>query len=136
VRTVDWSAAWSEEEFVRPIYLNPASEMKVSFLISANAFLRLSCAAMARGWGSDPEYAQRTVERLLAGDGRNATDTELDVETLSNLAAMRGEFEASSLDEIVRAIAGFFSERPRRVEVEGVEYAVGRTLGMLTPLPA
>ena len=64
------------------------------------------------------------------------TDGKFDVETLSNLAAMRGEFEASTLDEIVGAIGRFFSERPCRVEVEGVEYAVGRTLGMLSPLPA
>jgi hypothetical protein len=110
--------------------------MKVSFLISADAFLRLSTAAMARGWGSDPEYADRTVERYLAGKASDVTDGDLDAGTLSNLAAMHGEFEGSTLDEIIRAIAGFFSERPRRVEVEGVEYAVGRTLGMLTPLPA
>jgi hypothetical protein len=109
--------------------------MKASFLISADAFLRLSPAAMARGWGSDPEYAERTVERYLAGEASDMTDRELDAGTLSNLAAMRGDFEGSTLDEIVRAIAGFFSERPHRIEVEGVEYAVGRTLGMLTRLP-
>jgi hypothetical protein len=110
--------------------------MKVSFLISADAFRRLSPAAMARGWGSDPDYAERTVERLLGRDDRtDKIEADLDVGTLSNLAAMRGEFEATTLEEIIRAISRFFSERPRRVEVEGVEYSVGRTLGMLSPVP-
>ena|SRR5215831_3319549 len=114
--------------------------MKASFLISAPAYLRLGPAAFDRGWRSDPDYALRTVERVLAGNcvaarTRTAEAHELDVEAAARLAAMRGEFQTSSLDEIVRAIARFFGERPPRLEVEGVEYAVGSTLGTLCPLP-
>ena len=105
--------------------------MKASFLISAPAYSRLAPAASERGWRSDPDYAQRTIERLLAGARR-----DLDGRPVAELAAMSGEFEASALDEIVRAIARFFGERPPRVEVEGIEYSVGAAPGALASLPA
>ena len=104
--------------------------MKASFLISAPAYSRLAPAASERGWRSDPDYAQRTVERVLA-DARR----DLDGRPVAALAAMSGEFEAAALDEIVRAIARFFGERPPRVEVGGVEYAVGGSARALAPLP-
>lgn len=105
--------------------------MKASFLISAPAYSRLAPAASERGWRSDPDYAQRTVERLLAGSRR-----DLDGRAVAELAAMSGEFEVSALDEIVRAIARFFGERPPRLEVDGVEYSVGAPPGAPLPLPA
>jgi hypothetical protein len=116
--------------------------MKVSFLISASAFQRLEPAAIDRGWHSDPDYALRTAHRLLDSQERRAANwtgaadmPDLDVETAARLAAMGGEFPASKPDEIARAIARFFGERPPRLEVEGVEYRVGPMLGTLSPLP-
>jgi hypothetical protein len=103
--------------------------MKVSFLISATAFLRLRSAADERGWQSDPDYAERTVRRLLEGAAG-----ELDGQTVESLAAMCGEFQPGEPEEVVRSIGQFFGERPARLEVEGVEYAVGRSLGRVAPL--
>jgi len=103
--------------------------MKVSFLISATAFLRLRSAASERGWRSDPDYAERTVRRYLEG----ATH-ELDGESVANLAAMCGEFQSGRPEEIVRSIGRFFGERPPRLEVEGVEYATGRSTGLVNAL--
>jgi hypothetical protein len=94
--------------------------MKVSFLISAGAFVRLGLAATERGWKSDPEYALRTVERALA-----AIDPDRDLAALEHLAAMCAEFEETRPAEAVRRIAGFFGEQPRRVEVSGAENAPG-----------
>ena len=107
--------------------------MKASFLIGAPAYSRLAPAASERGWRSDPDYAQRTVERLLAGPGSRR---ELDGRPVAELAAMSGEFDVSALDEIVRAVARFFGERPPRVEVEGVEYAIGAAPGAPIAQPA
>jgi hypothetical protein len=106
--------------------------MKVSFLISAAAFLRLGPAASERGWRSDPDYADRTVRRVLEA----SPDRELDGRPVASLAAMRGEFHGSSLDEVVGAIGRFFGEPPPRVEIEGVEYAVGPALDRLSPVAA
>ena len=103
--------------------------MKVSFLISATAFLRLRSAADERGWQSDPDYAERTVRRYLEGAAY-----ELDGESVSNLAAMCGEFQPGEPEAVVRSIGQFFGERPTRLEVEGVEYAIGRSLGLVAPL--
>jgi hypothetical protein len=103
--------------------------MQASFLISAPAFLRLAPAAGERGWRSDPGYAERTVARLL-GDAPGPC--EVDGRSLADLAAMRGEFQAASVDDVVRAIARFFGERPPRVEVGGIEYAVGPALSVCT----
>jgi hypothetical protein len=103
--------------------------MKVSFLISAMTFLGLRSAAGERGWRSDPDYAERTVRCYLDG----AAD-ELDGESVANLAAMCGEFQADRPEEIVRSIGRFFGERPPRLEVEGVEYATGRAPGPVNPL--
>jgi hypothetical protein len=94
--------------------------MKASFLISAPAFKRLAPAATERGWLSDPDYARRTVDRVLA---RGPAEATLDGRPLAELAAMSGEFAAGSAEEIVRAVARFFGERPPRIEVGGVEYA-------------
>jgi hypothetical protein len=109
--------------------------MKVSFLISAAAFLRLGPAASERGWRSDPDYAERTVQRLLEGRSEDPATRVLDGRPVASLAAMRGEFHGSSVDEVVGSIGRFFGEPPPRVEIEGVEYAVGRTLAVLSPLP-
>lgn len=106
--------------------------MKVSFLISAAAFLRLGPAASERGWRSDPDYAERTVRRLLEDE---AVRHELDGRPVASLAAMHGDFHGSSVDEVVAAIGRFFGEPPPRVEIEGVEYAVGPTLAELSPVP-
>ena len=103
--------------------------MKVSFLISATAFMRLRSAAGERGWRSDPDYAERTVRRLLEGAAY-----ALDRHAVASLAAMCGEFQPSSPEEVVRSIGQFFGERPPRLEVEGVEYAVDRSLGRVAPL--
>lgn len=103
--------------------------MEASFLISAPALRRLAPAAGERGWRSDPGYAERTVARLLDAGADAPT---LDGRSLAELAAMRGEFAAAGVEEIVRTIARFFGERPPRVEVGGVEYAVGPALGVRT----
>jgi hypothetical protein len=108
--------------------------MKVSFLISVPAFHRLGSAAGERGWRSDPEYAQRIVEQVL--ERGPAAAREIEGRQLGELAAMSGEFESSALDDIVRNIGRFFGERPPRVAVQGVEYAVGPTLAALSPMPA
>jgi hypothetical protein len=98
--------------------------MKARFLISAPAFSRLGPAAGDRGWCSDPEYAQLTVERVIArvpaGGAR-----EIGGRRLEDLAAMSGEFAADTVEEVVTTIARFFGERPPCVEAGGVEYAVG-----------
>jgi hypothetical protein len=101
--------------------------MKVSFLISAAAFLRLGPAASERGWRSDEDYALRVVRRLQGTANRDE---------LARLAAMSAEFEATTLESVVAAIARFFGERPPRVEIGGVEYAVGATLAEMRPLAA
>lgn len=106
--------------------------MRASFLISVPAYSRLARAASERGWSSDPDYARRTVERLL---GDHEPQRELDGRPLADLAAMCGEFAATAPDEVVRAIARFFGERPPRVEVEGIEYSVGPMAGALTLQP-
>ncbi len=106
--------------------------MKASFLISAPAYARLAPAASERGWRSDPDYARRTVDRLIRNPGPRH---ELDGRPLADLAAMSGEFAAGAPVEIVHAIARFFGECPPRVEVEGVEFAVGPTPAALTPAP-
>jgi hypothetical protein len=103
--------------------------MKVSFLISAAAFLRLGLAAMERGWRSDPDYALRTVQRALG-----ALDPDQDLGVLETLAAMCAEFDEMQPEAIVGAIGRFFSERPRRVEIAGVEYGVGADLAALRPI--
>ena len=107
--------------------------MQAKFLISAPAFSRLGPAAGDRGWRSDPDYAQRTVERVIerapAGGAR-----EIGGRRLEDLAAMSGEFAAASVGEVIATIARFFGERPPRVEAEGVEYAVGATLAAFEPL--
>ena len=110
--------------------------MKVSFLISVPAFHRLGSAAGERGWRSDPDYAQRIVEQVLEGGPAAADACEIDGRRLGDLAAMSGEFEPSAVDDIVRSIGRFFGERPPRVAVQGVEYAVGPTLAALSPMPA
>jgi hypothetical protein len=93
--------------------------MKASFLISAPAFSRLGPAAVDRGWRSDPEYARRTVERVLArAPAAPADELEIGGRRLADLAAMSGEFAAGSVDEIAVAIARFFGERPSCVEAE------------------
>jgi hypothetical protein len=106
--------------------------MRVSFLISANAFMRLGAAALDRGWKSDPEYADRMVQRYLsfkAGSDpvREKLPCQLDYQALATLAAMSGEFAAGSPEEIAAAIGRFFGERPRHLEVAGAEYAAGVT---------
>lgn len=100
--------------------------MKVSFLISAGAFVRLGLAAMERGWKSDPDYALRTVQRAL-----DAVDPERDLGALEQLAAMCAELEDACPEDAVRRIAAFFGERPRRIEIGGIEYAPGATLANL-----
>ncbi len=97
--------------------------MKVSFLISASAFVRLQAAAFARGWASDPEYADRTVQRFLA-----AAPARRSHDGLADLAAMSGEFQASGIEDIVCTIGRFFGEGPRRLEIGGAEYTVPRRL--------
>jgi hypothetical protein len=96
--------------------------MKASFLIGAPAYARLAPAASERGWRSDPEYARRTVERLLDSPG---AQRDLDGRPIAELAALTGEFAAAAPGDVVRAIARFFGERPARIEIAGVEYAVG-----------
>ena len=103
--------------------------MEASFLISAPAFRRLAPAAGERGWRSDPGYAERIVTRLL-DEAPGCRD--LDGYSIAELAALRGEFPAGEVEDILRAIARFFGERPPRVEVGGVEYAVGPALGLRT----
>jgi hypothetical protein len=95
--------------------------MKASFLIGAPAYSRLAPAASERGWRSDPDYARRIVQRLLEHSGTR----DLDGRPLAELAALSGEFPGVCPDEVVRTIARFFGERPPRVEVAGIEYAVG-----------
>ena len=107
--------------------------MKARFLISAPAFSRLGPAAGDRGWLSDPEYAQRTVERIIArvpaGGAR-----EIGGRRLEDLAAMSGEFAADTVEEVVTAIARFFGECPSRVEADGVEYVAGMAIAAFEPL--
>jgi hypothetical protein len=103
--------------------------MKVSFLISAGAFVRLGLAAMERGWRSDPEYALRTVQRAL-----EAVDPDGDLAELEHLAAMCAEFEESRPLDVARHIAVFFGERPPRMELGGVEYAAGGSLAEFHPV--
>ena len=102
--------------------------MKARFLISVPAFSRLGPAASDRGWQSDPDYAQRTVERVIARAGAAGGMPEIGGRPLEELAAMSGEFPADSLEEVIAAIARFFGERPPCVEAEGQGYAVVATL--------
>lgn len=97
--------------------------MRVSFLISAAAYLRLGIAAGERGWQSDPDYACRVVERAVS------EGTELSV--LENLAAMCADFDRADPIEVVRAIGSFFGEKPACIEIGGRDYSVGTTLGDL-----
>jgi hypothetical protein len=97
--------------------------MRARFLISAPAFSRLGPAAGDRGWRSDPEYAERTVERIIARDAPR----EIGGRRLEELAAMSGEFEEHTVEAVVAAIARFFGERPSCVEAEGLGYAVVAT---------
>lgn len=105
--------------------------MRVSFLISANAYNRLHhAAARDRGWRSDPEYAERTVQRFYArppGPG-------LDYRTLAELAAMSGDFASANVEEAAALIGRFFGEAPQRLEIDGAEYAVDLTLARLRPV--
>ncbi len=105
--------------------------MRVSFLISAAAFLRLGYAAMERGWQSDPEYAFATVERALS-----CIDPERDLGILEQLAAMCAEFEEVRPEAVARAIGRFFGERPHRLRIGATEYVVGPDLASLEPLAA
>jgi hypothetical protein len=107
--------------------------MRASFLISAPAFARLGPAAGDRGWRSDPEYAARTVERIVARPG---AAREIGGRRLEDLAAMSGEFPAESVEEVIAAIARFFGERPPCVEAEGLGYAVVATLDTAGPAAA
>jgi hypothetical protein len=102
--------------------------MRARFLISAPAFSRLGPAAGDRGWRSDPDYAQRTVERVIARDSAAGGVREIGGRALEELAAMSGEFPEDSVEEIIAAIARFFGERPSCVEAEGLGYAVVATL--------
>ena len=102
--------------------------MKARFLISAPAFSRLGPAAGDRGWRSDPEYAQRTVERVIARGSAAGGTREIGGRPLEELAAMSGEFPADSLEEVIAAVARFFGERPPYVEAEGLGCAVAATL--------
>jgi hypothetical protein len=102
--------------------------MRARFLISAPAYSRLGRAAVVdRGWRSDPEYAERTVERVIAqvpaGGAR-----EIGGRRLEDLAAMSGEFAADTVEEVVAAIARFFGERPSCVEADGLGYAAAARL--------
>jgi hypothetical protein len=94
--------------------------MRVSFLISASAFLRLGFAAGERGWRSDPDYACRVVERAVREGG--------ELSMLANLAAMCAEFEPAEPVEVVRAIGSFFGEKPACIEIGGRDFSVGPTL--------
>jgi hypothetical protein len=94
--------------------------MKVSFLISAAAFMRLGFAAGERGWRSDPDYAQRVVERAVREGG--------ELSMLENLAAMCADFELADPVEVVRAIGAFFCEKPACIEIAGRDFRVGSTL--------
>ena len=105
--------------------------MKVSFLISASAFNRLQAAALARGWASDPEYADRTVQRFLV-----RAPASLARDALCSLAAMSGEFQVGDIQDITCAIGRFFGEGPRRLEIAGAEYTVGREARPLRSPPA
>ncbi len=105
--------------------------MRVSFLISAGAFLRLGYAAMERGWRSDPEYAFATVQRALA-----CLDSDRDLGVLDQLAAMCAEFEEIGPEAVARAIGRFFGERPHRLRIGATEYVVGPDLASLEPLSA
>jgi hypothetical protein len=98
--------------------------MRARFLISVPAFSRLAPAAGDRGWRSDPEYAERTVERVIA----RAAPREIGGRRLEELAAMSGEFAEDTVEEVIAAIARFFGERPSCVEAEGPGYAVVATL--------
>jgi hypothetical protein len=102
--------------------------MKARFLISAPAFSRLGPAAGDRGWRSDPEYAERTVERIIARAGAGSGEREIGGRRVEELAAMSGDFAADSVEEVIAAIARFFGERPPCVEAEGPGYAVVATL--------
>jgi hypothetical protein len=134
MRAAHWQRDSARARCAQNNYSLPSTEetMRASFLISVPAYSRLAPAASERGWRSDPDYARRTVERLL---GRPGPRRELDGRPLADLAAMSGEFTAAAPDEVVRAIARFFGERPPRVEVEGIEYAVGPTSGALALAP-
>lgn len=100
--------------------------MKVSFLISAAAFLRLGPAASERGWRSDEDYALRAVRGLQGVVGGDE---------IARLAAMSADIEGT-LEQAVGAIARFFGERPPRVEFGGVEYAVGAMLAEMHAVSA
>jgi hypothetical protein len=98
--------------------------MRARFLISVPAFSRLAPAAGDRGWRSDPEYAERTVERIA----RAGAPREIGGRRVEDLAAMSGEFAEDTVEEVIAAIARFFGERPPCVEAEGPGYAVVATL--------
>jgi len=112
--------------------------MRVSFLVSADAYNRLLAAALERGWASDPGYADRTAQRFFRTggptDSAHAPHRDLDYQGLAALAAMTGDFAAASLEDVAAAISRFFGECPRRLEVDGAEYAVDFTLGGLRPV--
>ena len=99
--------------------------MRVSFVISAAAFLRLGFAARERGWQSDPDYALRVVERTVREGG--------EVSMLENLAAMCADFELADPIEVVRAIGSFFGEKPACIEIGRRDFSVGPTLMDLRP---
>lgn len=109
--------------------------MKARFLISAPASSRLGPAAGDRGWCSDPEYAQRTVERVIARAPAGGAH-EIGGRRPEGLAAMSGEFETDTVEEVIAAIARFFGERPPCVEAGGVEYAVGAKVTAFEPRAA
>jgi hypothetical protein len=101
--------------------------MRVSFLISANAYNRLHAAARDRGWQSDPDYADRTVQRFYSREPRCG----LDYQTLVDLAAMSGDFASTTVEEAAAMIGRFFGEPPQRLEIDGAEYAIDPTLARL-----
>lgn len=109
--------------------------MKAKFLISTPAYSRLGHAAGDRGWRSDPDYAVRTVEQVLARSPAGAA-CEIGGRRIEDLAALSGEFPGASLEEVIAAITRFFGEPPRCVEAERLGYAVVATLAAGAPPPA
>lgn len=118
--------------------------MKVRFLISADAFERLAAPAANRGWVSDPAYAQRLAERFFALNPdfdsskpfalQAPTRYTLDYYELIQLAALCGEFETGSIEDVVKTLRRFFGEWPRRLEINDTEYVVDPELGRFQPI--
>jgi hypothetical protein len=113
--------------------------MKVRFLISVDAFERLKAPARDRGWASDPEYARRLAERFFALNPdfdpsspfalQPPTRYTLDYYELIQLAAMSGDFDTEKIEDVVKTLRRFFGEWPRRLEINGTDYAVDQQFG-------